>query len=380
MGGSPRSVFSTEQHSTPEPPSSTTQGSLASVIIRQLSFTTRPNRRQRWHEPGSGTAGPEQQQHTCVPDEAAAAVAAVVVEHRTTGRRWRGGAQKQQQQQQEDWVWWEWRPHHRSFMAAFVQVWRASRGCGTRPMHMSMYIVAAARRAATKPSHPLYQAADRCTHCLSAHTATLQHGATASLCCANRWWVPPFSWPPACVASLVCCPPTMRQETGCTGMLSSGERRRHFKLFLVTHTTWQSWQTAYCKQSSYPHRHDTPCHMLLCCWWFCCCCLFLFRSPFLLGSCLFISSALLSLRDCQDCWWSPKPRLRLWWMHLSNTVGSIGFWLCSFFGLFAHPAEKFQRWGMAFSCLWGSCCFAIAAYLQLLQVCCWSARAVDLAA
>lgn len=90
------------------------------------------------------------------------------------------------------------------------------------------------------------------------------------------------------------------------------------------------------------------------------------RAPFLLGSCLFITSALLSLRDCQGNWGTAKPSLRSWWMHVLNLVGSIGFWLCSFFGFFAHPAERFQRWGMAFSCLWGSCCFAVAAFLQLL--------------
>lgn len=98
------------------------------------------------------------------------------------------------------------------------------------------------------------------------------------------------------------------------------------------------------------------------------------RAPFLIGSCLFITSAALSLRDCQGSWWlpaNPKTCLtnRLWWMHVLNVIGSIGFWLCSFFGFFAHPAEKYQRWGMAFSCLWGSCCFALAGFLQLLLAC-----------
>jgi hypothetical protein len=98
-------------------------------------------------------------------------------------------------------------------------------------------------------------------------------------------------------------------------------------------------------------------------------CAVLCRAPFLFGSCLFITSALLSLRDCQGCWLNPQPASKLWWVHVANTVGSVGFWLCSFFGFFAHPAGRFQRWGMAFSCLWGSCCFAVAAYLQLLQAC-----------
>lgn len=94
-----------------------------------------------------------------------------------------------------------------------------------------------------------------------------------------------------------------------------------------------------------------------------------FWAPFLAGSCLFITSGLLSVRECQGCWCKPQPWSQAWWMHVANTVGSIGFWLCSFFGFFAHPAQMFQRWGMAFSCLWGSCCFAVAAWLQLLLAC-----------
>jgi len=56
-----------------------------------------------------------------------------------------------------------------------------------------------------------------------------------------------------------------------------------------------------------------------------------------------------------------------WWMHAANLVGSVGFWLCSFFGFFAYPARMFQRWGMAFSCLWGSWAFLLGGLLQLMM-------------
>lgn len=95
-------------------------------------------------------------------------------------------------------------------------------------------------------------------------------------------------------------------------------------------------------------------------------CLDTCRAPFLVGSCLFITSAVLSLRECQGRWLNPTPWSATWWMHVLNIIGSVGFWLCSFFGFYAYPAQRYQRWGMAFSCLWGSCCFAIAGFLQLL--------------
>jgi hypothetical protein len=57
-----------------------------------------------------------------------------------------------------------------------------------------------------------------------------------------------------------------------------------------------------------------------------------------------------------------------WGMHGANLVGSVGFWLCSFFGFYAFPAMRFQVWGMAFSCLWGSCAFLVGGVLQLLLV------------
>lgn len=71
--------------------------------------------------------------------------------------------------------------------------------------------------------------------------------------------------------------------------------------------------------------------------------------------------------EVQTDWWRPAPRKLSWWLALANVAGSIGFWLCSFFGLWAYPAQKYQRWGMAFSCLWGSCFFLISGYLQLLE-------------
>lgn len=104
----------------------------------------------------------------------------------------------------------------------------------------------------------------------------------------------------------------------------------------------------------------------------------LFWTPFLLGSCLFIFSSALSLRDALAagrltgaCGGS---RSSVWrQLHIAqcifNVVGSVGFWLCSFFGFFAYPMQKYQRWGMAFSCLWGSCCFAVAAIIQLVVAC-----------
>lgn len=42
---------------------------------------------------------------------------------------------------------------------------------------------------------------------------------------------------------------------------------------------------------------------------------------------------------------------------------------CSgFFGFFAYPVERYQRWGMSCSTFWGAWAFLLGSYIQLFEM------------
>ncbi len=69
------------------------------------------------------------------------------------------------------------------------------------------------------------------------------------------------------------------------------------------------------------------------------------------------------LRACQCCVG----------LHLLMLVGSFlndrVRCICSgFFGFFAYPEQKYQRWGMSCSTFWGAWAFLLGSYIQLVEM------------
>ena len=64
----------------------------------------------------------------------------------------------------------------------------------------------------------------------------------------------------------------------------------------------------------------------------------------------------------------------LWWGAASNgafcrLVNRRVCCTCSgFFGFFAYPEQKYQRWGMSCSTFWGAWAFLLGSYIQLVEM------------
>lgn len=86
-----------------------------------------------------------------------------------------------------------------------------------------------------------------------------------------------------------------------------------------------------------------------------------------IGATFFILSSLLFMMEVQKAWYRPALLSVGWHVGWWNLVGSVGFWLSGFFGLWAVPSGKYQVGGTVVSTLWGSWAFLLGSYLQLLE-------------
>ncbi|BDA50807.1 hypothetical protein COCOBI_17-0250 [Coccomyxa sp. Obi] len=87
-----------------------------------------------------------------------------------------------------------------------------------------------------------------------------------------------------------------------------------------------------------------------------------------LGSCCFITAALLFMLETQPNWWHIQPFNLGWQVGFWNLIGGIGFWLSGFFGFWQYPAQIYQKWGTSLSTFWGAWAFLLGSYIQLVEM------------
>lgn len=92
----------------------------------------------------------------------------------------------------------------------------------------------------------------------------------------------------------------------------------------------------------------------------------LFWAPQVVGGSGFIISSMIIMLEEQPHWWKPQFFRMGWQVGFWNWIGGIGFTLSGIFG-FWYAANKYQKWGTAFSSFWGGWAFLIGSYIQLLE-------------